>query len=311
MTSFSKSASKLGKSLIAPAVIAMALAGCSGIPNNKAFLFEAPARTSLAAIPRAKPGALATHKATYGQTVEIQTANQDGEDEALEDSVIEVNDPGEKLNRVSHGFNTGVDKIFVSPISKLYGVLIPSPIRLIIRNGLRHLEAPGDIINYTLQGNGKELGTTLKRFAINSTLGVGGIFDAAGHMGIEYNPTDFGLTMADWGVGEGRYLVTPLFGPSTLRDSFGRIVDIGLRPQSYLSLFTSFEYGGLVSSGVETIDRREQNGDLLDNVIFSSPDPYVTLRSTYLQRRRARASDNILGAEGMEDVLPVIATAGE
>lgn len=311
MSIFTELATKLGKILIAPSLIALALTGCSVVPNNSALLLGAPEKTSLVSIPRAKPGKLVGANVSYGQTVEAEPTIIEGEEEVLEDSVVEANDPGENFNRAVHGLNTGLDRIIIRPISKVYGAVIPAPFRLMVKNGLRHLEIPGDLINYGLQGNGKELGTTFKRLAINSTLGVGGLFDAAGHMGIEYNPTDFGLTLADWGVGEGRYVVTPFFGPGTVRDSFSRIVDIGLKPQTYIGVITDFDFGGIISTGVEAVDKRERNGDLLDNVIFASPDPYVTLRSTYLQRRRALASDNIIGAEGMQDALPVIATAGE
>lgn len=317
MTNFTSSVCMISKKIIGPALVACALAGCSVTANNSALLLDTPSKISVVEIPRINPtrnaNSLPSSKSVFAQTVKITPESEQAlqEDVPLDDSVVEAKDPNENFNRKVHGFNFGVDKVLIRPISKVYGTVVPPLFRLVIRNGLRHLEIPGDLVNYTLQGNGKEAGTTLKRFFINSTLGLGGAFDVAGELGQSYNPTDFGLTLADWGVGEGRYLVTPLFGPGTVRDAFGRIVDIGLRPQTYIGAITDFNYGGLVSNGVDTVDKRHRNGDLLDNVIISSPDPYVTLRSIYLQRRRALASDNIIGADGMLDVLPAIATAGE
>lgn len=294
--------------LLTVSCVALTLAGCSSVvKNNSALLLDAKPATSGIAVSQIKtlPGS----RAVFAQTV--QSSDQDIEEEELEDTAIETSDPREKLNRKFFAVNKGIDKVAIRPLSKAYGTVVPGPIRLVVRNALRHLETPGDLINYALQRNPKQFGTTFKRLVINSTLGLGGAFDVADHLGTAYNPTDFGLTLADWGVGEGNYHVTPFFGPTTTRDYAGRLVDIALSPQSYIGVFTNFNYGGLIARGVGAIDKRERNGELLDNIIFASPDPYVTLRSTYLQRRRALASGNVLGAEGMEEPLPVIATAGE
>ena len=290
--------------------VGLFLAGCSTFQqNNSALLIQPQVETQVAAVPRANP--IATSYTTSSSSSYGQTADEPaGDDEQTEDELI-INDKNEGLNRFFFGFNRGLDLVFVRPISKVYGAVVPGPIRLIARNGLRHLEAPGDLINYTLQGNGTEAGKTLKRFVINSTLGLGGAFDVADHLGTPYNPTDFGLTLADWGVGEGSYLVNPLLGPSTVRDTFGRIGDIALSPTTYVGFLTDFNYAGAIANGTNIVDQRQRNGELLDDVIFASPDPYVTLRSTYIQRRRSLASGNVIGAEGMEAPLPEIQSAGQ
>lgn len=290
--------------------IGLFLTGCSAVhQNNSALLIQPQVKTQVAALPRANPivtSYKASSQSSYGQTVQAsETGGEQTEDELI------VNDSHEGLNRFFFGINRGLDLVIVRPISKVYGAIVPSPIRLIARNGLRHLEAPGDVINYTLQGNGSEAGKTLKRFVINSTLGLGGAFDVADHLGTAYNPTDFGLTLAGWGAGEGRYLVNPLLGPSTVRDTFGRIGDIALSPTSYLGIITDFGYGGVIANGTNIIDQRQRNGELLDNVIFASPDPYVTLRSTYIQRRRSLASGNVIGSGGADPALPEIQSAGQ
>lgn len=288
--------------------VGLFLAGCSVTQqNNSALLIQPQVKTQVAATPRVKPFVASyttSTQSSYAQTVQA-TGDAQAEDELL------IDDKQEGLNRFFFGINRAFDVVLIRPISKVYGALIPSPIRLIARNGLRHLEAPGDLINYTLQGNGGEAGKTLKRFIINSTLGLGGAFDVANHLGTPYNPTDFGLTLADWGVGEGRYLVNPLLGPSTVRDTFGRIGDIALSPSTYVGVFTDFDYAGIIVNGTNIVDQRQRNGELLDNVIFASPDPYVTLRSTYIQRRRALVSGVPVGAEGDDDVLPEIQSAGQ
>lgn len=291
---------------------ALLMAGCSATlkPNNSALLLNQAKQISVAATPRLKPSGPTV--ASYAQTA-VAPANASlapADDPVLNDTDGEIPDPNEKLNRKFNAFNTGFDRALVRPLSKVYGVIVPPPARYVIRNGLRHLETPGDFVNYLLQGNPDQAGQTLTRFIVNSTVGLGGAIDVARYIDAPYNPTDFGLTLAKWGVKEGRYLVLPVLGPSTRRDGLGRIVDTALQPQTYLGLIFDFAYGGLISRSVEIVDRRHRNGDLLDNVIFASPDPYVTLRSTYVQRRRARASGNVIGAEGMTDALPVIATAG-
>lgn len=306
-----KTISGFTRPLILATAAAALLAGCASVtPNNSALLLDTTTSTPItAALPSET---LPSSASLYGQTVEATATEESAAtDETLEETAIEANDLSEAWNRKVNSFNIKVDQILFRPVSKVYGTIVPLPLRLVIKNTLRHLEIPGDLINYSLQRNGHGVSQTLKRLVINSTLGVGGAFDVAGGLDIPYNPTDFGLTLANWGVSEGKYLVAPVLGPSTTRDGFGSLVDIAFRPQSYLSVITDFNYGGLVSRGVEAVDKRHRNGDLLDNVIFASPDPYVTLRSTYLQRRRALASDNVLGADGMEDALPVIATAGQ
>ncbi|MEM8837133.1 MAG: VacJ family lipoprotein [Pseudomonadota bacterium] len=310
-----RKAASLKHIVIASAALAL-LTGCSTVHhNNSALLMDKGQTKSAEATVEKKQDtesfalrSILRHESSFAQEAEI--IEDDGTEMGEVGVDAEVRDPLEGLNRVFNGVNRGIDLALIRPISKVYGAVVPSPIRMMVGNIFRNFEAPGDVVNYTLQGNGAEAGKSLKRLVINSTLGIGGLFDVADHLGTPYNPTDFGLTLNDWGVGEGIYVVTPLLGPSTTRDSVGRIVDIALYPTTYIGVITDFDFGGTISRGVEIVDKRQRNGPLLDNVIFASPDPYVTLRSTYIQRRRSLASDNILGAEGMDDNLPVIVTSG-
>lgn len=278
------------------------LSGCSSIAqNNSALLIGSNSNVDLAAYtPKPKP--VLTHSVSFAQE------GVEGDGEIASD--LDVKDPFEGLNRVSFGINRAFDTVAFRPLSKVYGAVVPGPIRLMVRNILRNIDAPADALNYVLQGDGNQAGKSVKRFVINSTLGIGGAFDVADHLGTGYNPTDFGLTLDDWGVGEGNYGVIPLLGPTNTRDSVGRIVDSALSPTTYISVFTNFGFGGAIARGTEILDQRQRNGALLDNVIFASPDPYVSLRSTYVQRRRAKASGNVIGADGMDDALPVIVTSG-
>lgn len=302
---------KNARCLTIAGTLAMFLTGCSSItPNNSAILLNQAETPKLASALVAEP--LPSSASLYGQSAAAAPAESaSAADEPANGEVLDVHDPREKWNRKFTAFNIGFDKVLIRPVSHVYGAVVPPPVRLAVKNLLRYFETPGDLVNYSLQGNGKEVKHTLKRFAINTTLGLGGVFDVAQFMDLPYNPTDFGLTLASYGVKEGKYLVLPVLGPSTTRDSLGRFADIAFRPQTYIGLYTDFNYGNVISQGTEAIDRRFRNGDLIDDVIFASPDPYITLRSTYLQRRRALVAGTADDNSNADVALPVISTAGQ
>jgi phospholipid-binding lipoprotein MlaA len=136
-------------------------------------------------------------------------------------------------------------------------------------------------------------------------LGAGGFLDPATEFGLPVNDTDFGITLGKHGVGEGSYWVLPLVGPTTTRDGFGGIVNLALSPTTYLGLIDpslSPEIGlGLVVG--EAIDFRDRNDDLIDDVLYKSADPYISLRSIYLQRRRSEVAGEDAGAEVLPDIF--------
>ncbi|MEL6479862.1 MAG: VacJ family lipoprotein [Pseudomonadota bacterium] len=201
-------------------------------------------------------------------------------------------DPYESTNRAIHDFNVTLDENVLRPVAKGYDVVAVGPTKLMIGNGLSHLELPVDFMNYLLQGEGRAAGRTLGRFVLNTTLGAGGLLDPATEMGIPREETDFGVTLGKWGVGSGPYLVLPLLGPSNPRDLGGFVVDRAFSPGTYTFLGgpDALGHATLAAAIVEPIHERNANADLIDELLYESPDSYVTLRSIYLQRRQAQIS---------------------
>ncbi|MEO1460357.1 MAG: VacJ family lipoprotein, partial [Pseudomonadota bacterium] len=212
-------------------------------------------------------------------------------------------DPYENTNRVFHDFNVGADRYVLRPAAKGYDAAVPDTAQLLIGNGISHLDLPVDLANYVLQGEVQAALRVLGRFTLNTTLGAGGLLDPATEFGLPREETDFGITLGKWGVASGPYLVLPLLGPSSPRDAAGFAVDIAFSPTTYTGFADSSVLNAfsLPLAVVERVDDRARNADLIDEVLYESPDSYVTLRSIYLQRRQAA----ILGEEGGE-ALPDI-----
>lgn len=211
-------------------------------------------------------------------------------------------DPYEPINRVIHENNLRADRFVLRPLSQGYDFLAPTLIKHLVGNGLSHLDLPNDFANYLLQGDIDRGLNTLGRFTLNTILGAGGLLDPATEFGLQKESTDFGITLGRYGVGEGFYMMLPLLGPSTLRDGPTTIVDRGFSPLFYVGLFTGADLLGVPLAITEFVDRRYRNADLIDSALYESPDSYVTVRSAYLQRRRAQ----VAGDEGAVDNLPDI-----
>jgi phospholipid-binding lipoprotein MlaA len=194
---------------------------------------------------------------------------------------VEVSDPLEPVNRVIYGLNELVDVMLLGPVAEAYGEL-PSPVRTGVRNILDNLRAPVTFVNDLLQGETDRAGTTFARFFINSTLGLFGLFDLASELGHPQHHEDFGQTLAVWGVAEGPFLMLPLLGPSTLRDTAGLAVDmLAFDPLAHAS---SIEPS--IARGVgEAVDTRHRLDPVIRDVRRNSLDPYATVRSAYVQRR--------------------------
>jgi len=197
----------------------------------------------------------------------------------------EVQDPLESMNRVIFNFN---DKMYIwvmEPVATVYSHAVPHDLRNCIFNFFRNLEEPVRFINTLLQGRFSDAGDVLVRFVINSTLGVYGLGDAATRV-FEVPPVEatLGGTLARWGVGDGCYLVVPLFGSSTLRDFTGTVVDsFGMTP--YYTWTDDIYVMGGVYAGKETNKLSMHLGEYeqLKNVLF---DPYISFRNAYFQYRR-------------------------
>jgi phospholipid-binding lipoprotein MlaA len=198
----------------------------------------------------------------------------------------QTNDPLEPLNRGMFVVNDGLDTLVLRPAAEAYRIFIPPEIRTSVRNMLGNLRSPVILLNDVLQGETQRAGTTLGRFVLNTTLGVGGLFDVAGKSGITREPADFGQTLGRWGVGEGPYIYVPVIGPTTLRDGVGGLVGTIADPVSQATggLDTDFAMARSVIRGVEA---RSEADALLTSVMTDSTDPYATVRGAYLQSRAA------------------------
>jgi len=211
-------------------------------------------------------------------------------------------DPYEAENRQAHAFNRGLDSYALRPASVGYVTILPEPMRMAVANFSSNFSTPGDIINDVLQGNFNDAGHNLLRFVVNTTIGLGGIFDTASAGGIEARGSDFGETLAVWGVQEGAYLEVPFLGPKTERHLVGDAVDFALNPLNYLF---GAEYTLIVlGAGTATVlDNRFVLGDTLDEILYNSADSYALLQSLYLQNRRFELSESgVAGGDAGFDV---------
>ena len=202
-------------------------------------------------------------------------------------------DPYEGFNRAMFSVNEGVD-VVLKPVAQGYDAAAPLPVKAGIGNFFGNISDAWTAINNFLQGKGSEGLSDVGRVLVNTTLGIGGVFDVASEMGLEKHAEDFGQTMAVWGVPEGNYLCWPLIGPRTTRDSFGWLVDTYADPVGYVDNVAV--RNTLV--GVRFIDVR---ASLLptDKVVEQAAfDKYSYIRDAYLQNRRSVVRDGQPEREG-------------
>ncbi len=197
-------------------------------------------------------------------------------------------DPVERQNRAIFRFNCKVDDWILDPVARTYAFAVPNPVRAAMRRFFDNLNSPVVMVNDLLQREGKDAGITTARFALNTTVGIGGLFDPATAVGLEGHYSDFGQTLALAGVASGPYLIVPVFGPTTMRGGVGTLVDVLFRPTTYLlgagdQFYYSTIYGGSVG-----VIAREQNAQAIEILKASSVDYYAALRSAYYQLRTAQ-----------------------
>ena len=196
-------------------------------------------------------------------------------------------DPLERMNRATHKFNDAVDRGVLKPVAKGYLKYVPEPVRNGIDNVLENLAFPTTIVNDLLQLKLKDSLVDLGRFAVNTTLGIGGIFDPASSIGMPRNDEDFGQTLGRWGVPSGPYLVLPLLGPSTMRDAPSIVADgyTDIRTQAHLNDTEQW------SLGVLSIVHRRSELLPFDPSFDSAYDRYAFIRNAWLQRREYQVKD--------------------
>ena len=224
------------------------------------------------------------------------SAGTDGENN-ISKKIKPVKDCFERLNRSTFALNQGLDKVIFKPIAKGYRKL-PSPIRAGTSNALINLSSLVTIPNNILQGEFKDAGVNTGRFVINTTLGILGIFDVAEKIGFsEYEKEDYGQTLGVWGVGAGCYVVLPVLGPSTVRDTVGSFVNVmGGDPYYNASVHGNNEYLTdalyMKTKIISGIDFRAKNLESIDNLEKNSMDFYASVRSLYLQDRQQKIANS-------------------
>lgn len=207
----------------------------------------------------------------------------------------QTNDPLEPTNRVFYRINNGLDTVILQPVARAYRYVVPEAVRNPVHNVLANITSPVLFANDVIQAKPRRAGDTFMRFVINTTAGVGGLFDVAKDVGYPAHENDFGTTLALWGVPEGPFLFLPVLGPSNPRDASGYGADIALDPFTWASFGGSNAFG-YSRYGVGAVDARERALDTVDSIKRTALDPYATFRSLYRQNRRseiekARADD--------------------
>ena len=218
----------------------------------------------------------------------INTNSEDFETSNYED---EIYDPLESVNRIIFSFNNAADQIILEPISKGYRKL-PSPIQTGIGNFLNNLKMPLVVINQLLQGQGGNAVETSGRFIINSTAGLLGLIDVAEKVGLEQKQEDFGQTLATWGVGDGFYIVLPIFGPSNVRDASGMILTSITDPINAYAVKEGEGWIIPVKTASNAINDRSKIIDEVNALRNNSLDYYAAVRSSYYQNRKAAILNN-------------------
>ena len=214
---------------------------------------------------------------------EVKTSSEDFETTTFED---EIYDPLEGVNRAIFSFNNVADKIVLEPVAKGYKKL-PSPIQSGVGNFINNLKLPLAALNQLLQGQTENAAESTGRFLVNSTIGVFGLIDVAEDIGLDQKEEDFGQTLATWGVGDGFYIVLPLFGPSNLRDTTGMVMTMMTDPINAYAVTQGEAWAIPVRTAANAIDQRSQIIDEVNALRDNSVDYYAAVRSSYYQNRKA------------------------
>lgn len=274
------------------------LLGCSSRTHT-------PASTPSAQLPAAAPAVVKSATAPAPATDSSVNTNDNATATTAATTTTDANDtdnttpaapeqnvdPYEKFNRAMFAFNDFLDYWLLHPISKGYNTVTPPPIRKGVSNFFDNVDMLTTIPNDLLQGKSAYFAADTWRFILNSTLGIGGLFDIATRVGLPKHHEDFGLTLAYWSGEDGLkpqpYLMLPFFGPSTTRDAFGKIPNAASWPFNYIQP-EYYNYGAIAMNAVS------KRADLLpaDKLVKESFDPYIFIRSAYLQTRNHSIEKN-------------------
>ena len=224
-------------------------------------------------------------------------AGTDGELILKKNEPSEVKDCFEKINRVTFAFNQTLDGVIFQPVASLYKKL-PSPAKTGVSNSLENLSHLLTIPNNVIQGDIKQAGVNTGRFVVNTTVGILGLFDVAQYFGlVNYEKEDYGQSLAKWGAGPGCYVVLPILGPSTARDTLGSAFNfLGGDPWYNVTIKNDTQYFNNAnyyqSKGASGVDFRAKNYDSIENLEKNSLDFYASVKSLYLQDRQQKIANS-------------------
>lgn len=208
------------------------------------------------------------------------------DDFTVDEDIIEVNDPFESFNRAMFEFNDKAYTYVLKPVARAYGKVVPKKGRISVKNFFTNLLAPVRIVNSALQLKGEDATNEMVRFLVNTTIGIGGLFDVAkSDFKIPIKKEDFGQTLGHYDVGTGPYLVIPFLGPSTVRDGFGIIVDAtALDPSGEVFGDETADY--LLAKLLQIQNDLSLDKDTYEALKKDSIDPYIFIRNAYIQYRK-------------------------
>lgn len=290
----------LGSSLLAqaneaPHIAALPLDGGAGDPQQ-----AAPSAPQSAPTAGVAPVDAAPVNAPSANTAPVDAAPAPAlSDVAPASEPLLLRDPWHKPNRDIFAFDTFFERKMLAPVAHGYRAVTPQIFRAGVNNAILNLDEPSTAINQVVQLKiGRALKTTV-RFAINSTIGIGGLIDVASAGGLRRRPADFGQTLGRYGAKPGPYVMLPFLGPSNVRDGFGRLVDTFTDPVGFVigGIFTS--PGGAARFAMAGINWREKNDGTM-SAIYGASDPYAFTRAAYSQQRAAVVQD----ATGKAAALP-------
>jgi phospholipid-binding lipoprotein MlaA len=212
-----------------------------------------------------------------------------------EGSKRDPRDHVERFNRSMYKFNSALDHAVLRPVARGYVKVTPHPVRTGVSNFFSNLGYTKTIGNDLFQGQFRDFGSDVGRFAVNTTVGIGGVFDPATRFGLEKHDRDFGQTLGKWGLPTGTYLMLPLLGPSDVRDAFGLI------PDRFMSIDGQIS-DPILQASLTVSDKVNGRANLLpfDHLVDSAYDPYAFVRNIWFQKR-----DHKVLVEGIpDDILP-------
>jgi len=198
------------------------------------------------------------------------------------------NDPWEPTNRVFYNINDKIDRYAFTPVAKGYLHITTQGIRTHVGDFVTNMGEPGELIYFAAGGKPRDAGTALVRFVVNSTVGIGGIFDPATHLGYPETGTDFGLTLAEWGIPAGPYLYLPVFGPSGARDVWSLPARFILTPTIAAPPSTGLTVFNYSATALNLVNTYSGFLGPITQVNATALDPYATFRSLYRQSRASQ-----------------------